>query len=51
MAKVIYQESEDERLKIIFCTITSEDELFLYLTTEDGTSFRINKKNIVSVKE
>jgi len=51
MAKIIYKEDENERLKIIFCTITSEDNLFLYLSTEDGTKFRISKKNIVSVKE
>jgi hypothetical protein len=51
MAKIIYQEDEHERLKIIFGTITSEDSLFLYITTEDNTAFRINKKNIVSVKE
>jgi len=37
--------------KVLFCNILSEDDHFISLLAQDGTHFRLNKKDITSIKE
>lgn len=47
--KIVYQ--DNKTTKILFGFIESEDQIFLRITAEDGTIFRINKTSVVSIKE
>jgi hypothetical protein len=36
---------------VLWGEITGEDDFFISFKTEDGNSFRINKRNIISIKD
>ena len=47
--KLVYK--DDNSTKILWGKIIGEDSFFISFETEDGTFFRINKSNVVSIKE
>jgi len=47
--KLVYK--DNEITKVLWGRIISEDDLFISFLTEDGNSFRINKHNIISIKD
>lgn len=46
--KLVYRDGNVT--KILWGRITSEDDLFISFLTEDGNTFRINKNNVISIK-
>ena len=47
--KLVY--NDDKCPKVLWGEITGEDDFFISFRTEDGNSFRINKRNIISIKD
>jgi hypothetical protein len=47
--KVCYKDGKSN--KILFGKIDFEDSIFISLTSEDNTCFRINKSAVVFIKE
>lgn len=47
--KIVYK---DENItKVIFGELMSEDDIFFNIRADDGTNFRINKRDTVTLKE
>ncbi len=47
--KLVY--NDDGITKVLWGRITAEDNIFISFLTEDGNTFRINKNNVVSIKD
>ncbi len=47
--KLVYEDSG--KTKLLWGMIVGEDDLFISFRTEDGNCFRINKTNIIFIKE
>ena len=47
--KLVYK--DDNATKVLWGEITGEDEIFISFRTEDGNLFRINKQQIISIKD
>ena len=47
--KLVYK--DDKSTKVLWGQIVGEDDFFISFKTEDGNSFRINKANVISIKE
>ena len=47
--KLVYK--DNKTTKILWGTISTEDNFFIYFITNDGFRFRVNKQNVISVKE
>ena len=47
--KLVYK--DDNCTKVLWGRIQGEDEFFISFKTEDNNYFRINKANIISIKE
>ena len=47
--KLVY--NDDKCTKVLWGEITGEDAFFISFKTEDGNMFRINKRNIISIKD
>ena len=48
-AKLVYK--DDKSVKVLWGRIKEEDAIFVMFLTEDGNNFRINKNQIISIKE
>lgn len=46
--KLVYK--DDGTTKVLWGEISSEDNVFISFITEDGNFFRINKNNVISIK-
>ncbi len=46
--KLVYK--DNDTTKVLWGEISSEDSIFISFITEDGNLFRINKNNIISIK-
>ena len=46
--KLVYK--DDNATKVLWGEITGEDEIFISFRTEDGNLFRINKHQVISIK-
>ena len=47
--KLVYK--DDKAIKVLWGHIIKEDEVFISFITNDGNNFRVNKQNIISIKE
>lgn len=48
-SKIVYRDGE--LTKVIFGSILTEDDTFIFVIAEDSTEFRINKRFVVSIKK
>lgn len=46
--KLVYRDANTT--KVLWGQIIGEDEVFISFLTEDGNTFRINKQQIISIK-
>ena len=47
--KLVYK--DHNTIKVLWGQIEKEDDIFIYFLTGDDNYFRINKQNIISIKE
>ena len=47
--KLVYK--DDNSTKVLWGEIIGEDEIFISFRAEDGSLFRINKHQVVSIKD
>lgn len=48
-AKLVYR--DDKSVKVLWGIVKEEDSIFVTFITDDGNNFRINKNQIISIKE